>query len=501
MWFLGRATPYHRAAFKGRQRLRCENRDMADSTRERSDVLPRRDVRPVPLGLRRQYARRARRSDLLVVLLWASAAVAVALFLVAGGAAQFRDVGEAVTSLGIVTGLIGTDFILVMLVLAARIPFLDRTIGHDRAIAVHRQLGKPALYLLLAHAVLLLIGYGITSGIDPIAEIGPMLALPDMPLAFIGTGLLIIVVITSVVAVRRRFPYEAWFLVHLLSYVAVAFALPHQLSVGGMLAEGTAQRVYWIALYVLAFGSIAVFRFVVPVVSSLRHRITVSAVTLIAPGVASIHLRGHRLRALGSVGGQFFIWRFWTGSTWWHAHPFSLSAMPTDSTARITVRDIGAGSERVSRIPAGTRVSIEGPYGIFSDVARTAPKMAVIAAGVGVTPLRALLENAPLRNGEATILLRAGTADGTYLWNEIYDIAAAKGLTLYTMVGHRAHVGPSWMSATDVARGVKLRSIFPDLDDSDLYVCGPAGWLDLVVADARASGLPEHRIHVERFDW
>ncbi|HEV7741327.1 MAG TPA: ferredoxin reductase family protein [Pseudolysinimonas sp.] len=473
---------------------------MSTQTLERP-VLPRRDLRAVPLDRRRQYARRARRSDLLVTLLWASGAAAVALFLMSGGAGQFTSAGEAITSLGIVTGLIGSDLILVMLVLAARVPLLDRTIGHDRAIAVHRTLGKPALYLLLAHGILLLIGYGITSGADPIAEIAPMLALPDMPLAFIGTGLLIAVVFTSLVAVRRRFSYEGWHLVHLLSYLAVAFALPHQLSVGGVLAEGTAQRVYWIALYVLAFGSIATFRFIEPAVSSLRHRITVAGVTPVAAGVVSIHLRGRNLRALGSAGGQFFIWRFWTGSTWWHAHPISLSAMPTDTTARITVRDLGAGSKRISRIPPGTRVSIEGPYGIFSDAARTAPRMAVIAAGVGVTPVRALLENAPLQPGEATIVLRAGSADETYLWDEIGEVAAAKGLTLYTMVGHRALAGPAWMTAADARRGVQLDSVFPDLARSDLYICGPTTWLEAVVADARAHGVPEHRIHAERFDW
>lgn len=453
------------------------------------------------INRRRQFARRARRADLLVMLLWASGAAAAALYLASGGASQLTSPAGIVTGLGIVAGLIGTDFILVMLVLAARIPLLDRTIGHDRAVATHRRLGKPALYLILAHAALLLVGYGMSTGINPIAEIGPMLALPDMPLAFIGTGLLIAVVVTSLVAVRRKFSYEGWHLVHLLSYVAVAFALPHQLSVGGVLAEGTAQRIYWIALYVLAFGSILTFRFVEPIVASLRHGITVAGVTQIAPGVTSIHLRGSKLRSLGTAGGQFFIWRFWTGRTWWHSHPISLSAVPTDTTARITVRDLGAGSRRISSVPVGTRVSIEGPYGLFTDAARTAPKLAIVAAGVGVTPVRALLEHASFAPGEATVLLRASSDDETYLWDEVRAIAAAKGARLYTMVGRRSPVGPAWMPEADARRGVTLRSIFPDLADSDLYLCGPTTWLDLVEADAHALGLPEHQIHSERFDW
>ncbi len=457
---------------------------------------------PLPrVDHRRTYARRARRADLLVMALWASGAAAAALFLASGGAAQFDSPAAIVTSLGIIAGLIGTDFILVMLVLAARIPLIDRTIGHDRAIAVHRSLGKPALYLILGHGALLLIGYGMSQGYNPIAEIGPMLALPDMPIAFIGTGLLIAVVVTSLVAVRRKFSYEGWHLVHLLSYVSVAFALPHQLSVGGVLADGTAQRVYWIALYVLAFGAILTFRFIEPVVSSIRHRITVSGVSTIAPGVTSIHLKGRNLRALGTSGGQFFIWRFWTGRTWWHSHPISLSSMPTGSSARITVRDLGKGSSRISAVPVGTRVSIEGPYGLFTDAARTSPKLAIVAAGVGVTPIRALLEHAQFAPGEATVLLRAGSQDETYLWDEVRDLAAAKGAQCFVMVGHRARTGPSWMSETDARRGVTLRATFPDLLRSDLYLCGPTPWLDSIEADARAAGMPAHQIHAERFDW
>lgn len=473
---------------------------MAANTTSRRPVVPGRSREAAP-DRRQQYRRRARIADILVTSLWGSGAAAAALFLATGGAAKFGTIADAVTSTGIIAGLIGTDFILVMIVLAARIPIIDRTVGHDRAIAVHRSLGKPALYLLLGHALLLLTGYGLSSGINPIAEIGPLLAIPDMPLAFIGLGLLIVVVITSLVAVRRRFSYEAWHLVHLLSYLAVLVAVPHQLSVGGILSNGSVERVYWIALYVLAFGSIATYRFVEPIVSTLRHGMRVDRVESVAPGVVSIHFSGRNLRSLESAGGQFFVWRFWTGRTWWHSHPISLSSVPTGTTARITVRDLGTGSGAISAVRPGTRVSFEGPYGMFTDAGRTAPKLAIVVAGIGITPVRAFLEDSRVQPGETTILLRASTIDEAYLWDEIADLARKKGARLYTMVGTRALTGPGWMPQADASRGVTLRSIFPDLKDSDLYICGPTAWLDLVEIDARRAGIPEHQLHTERFDW
>ena len=146
-------------------------------------------------------------------------------------------------------------------------------------------------------------------------------------------------------------------------------------------------------------------------------------------------------------------------------------------------------------------MSIEGPYGLFTDAARTAPKLAIVAAGIGVTPVRALLEHASFAPGEATVLLRATSTDETYLWDEVREIAAAKGATLYTMIGSRSAHGPRWMPEHDARRGVSLASIFPDLVESDLYLCGPSVWLDLVEADARALGIPDHQLHAERFDW
>jgi predicted ferric reductase len=455
----------------------------------------------VAADYQRNHRRRHAAASALTTLVWASGAFAAILFLTSAGSAPFGTIGAAVSSIGILAGLVGTDFILVMLVLAARVPFIDRTIGHDRAIAVHRSLGKPALYLLLGHGALLLTGYGIEQGLNPITEIIPMITTPNMLLAFIALGLIIAVVVTSLVAVKRRFSYEGWHLIHLLSYVAVAFALPHQLSLGGVLATGTLQRVYWISLYVIALGAIVTYRFIEPVVSSLRHRVTVERVETLSPGVVSIYLAGHGLTALGSVGGQFFTWRFWTRSSWWHSHPVSLSAVPTDTGARITLRDLGDGTRSISRIPVGTVVSFEGPYGLFTPDARTAPKLAIIAAGIGITPARALLEASTLGPDEATVLLRASDADEATLWTEMQELAAQRGARLYTMIGARSATAPQWMPTRDAERNVSLRSVFPDLLESDLYICGPAAWLELIESDARAAGLPPHQLHSERFDW
>jgi len=448
---------------------------------------------------RRSWRRRAATGDLLGVAAWTSAAFAVTLWFAAPGSHTVSGVGGWLTDAGIVAGLVAADLVLVMLVLAARVPLLDRVVGQDSVIAVHRSLGKPVLYLLLAHGVLLTLGYGAASGTGPVAETIALFSTPDMPLAYLGLGLFLVVVVSSVVAARRHLPYEAWHVVHLLSYAAVLVALPHMLSVGSVLGHGTWQRAYWIAATVVALGLIAVYRFALPFVVTLRHRIRVTAVEPIAPGVVSVHLAGRDLDRLGVRGGQYGVWRFWSARTWWHAHPVSFSAVPGADRARITVRDLGAGSARLARIRPGTAVSLEGPYGLFTSAARTAPHLALVASGIGITPVRALLEDTDLRPGEASVLLRGTDPSQQYLWQETAELAAATGSTVYAMVGHRARSRESWTTEADLRRGVTLLTVFPRLLDSDLYVCGPQAWSDLVVREARLAGVPEHRIHQERF--
>jgi predicted ferric reductase len=463
---------------------------------ERSSSLGR-----TAMARARSAARRAVTADLLSTLCVASVAIAVALYLAYGGLANLSSLGEEISAVGIVAGLIGTDLVLVMLLLAARVPVIDRTFGRDTTMALHRKLGKPVLYLLLAHGALLVLGYGLSDGLNPIAETFSLLSMGDMVLAFVGMGLFLVVVVSSLVAVRRRFPYEVWHIIHLLSYVAVLTALPHQLSVGGMLADGTWQRVYWVALYVVAFAALAWYRFLLPTIASLRHDLRVEAVEPLAPGVVSIHLTGRNLSKLAVVGGQYAIWRFWSGRTWWHAHPISFSSVGDDRRVRITVRSLGSGSNQLGNVPVGTRVWLEGPYGIFTGANRTARHLAVVASGIGITPVRSLLEDAKLEPGEATVLLRAGSTDEQYLWREVSQLVGASGGRLYGMTGPRATGIDTWMPAEDAARGVTLETVFPALRSSDLFVCGPQRWTDLVVRDAKAAGVPDSQIHVERFDW
>jgi ferredoxin-NADP reductase len=129
----------------------------------------------------------------------------------------------------------------------------------------------------------------------------------------------------------------------------------------------------------------------------------------------------------------------------------------------------------------------------------------LIAAGIGVTPVRALLEEIvrdhAAEPGAVTVLYRADTEDQLVLRDEV--------VTLARRGGHRCHLltGPpvagSWLPAgmrgSDDAD--RLRLLVGDPRSQDVYVCGPAVWMDLVRRSLRRAGVPPAQIHDERFTW
>ncbi len=485
---------------------------------------------PIAPGRLGEYRRRALRLDGLLIASWVSVALVIAFFLADDVAGGFVSVGQTLTSVGILTGLVGTDLLLVMMLLSARLPLIDRAYGHDRAVAFHKKLGKPVLYLLLAHTIGLIAGYAMTEGVTPVAEtLSLFLTVPDMWQAFAGLGLLIAVVVTSIVSVRRRFPYEAWLAVHLLAYLAVLGAVPHQFSTGAVFAPGTWQRWYWLTLYLGLAGCIVAFRVVAPLTRSFRHRLTVTGVRAAGPGAVTITMSGRNLESLPVQAGQFLLWRFLAAGLWWHAHPFSLSAAPAAalppmlapapptalSTAaataassalsprglEITVRGLGAGSKKVLTVRPGTRVMIEGPYGIFNKTVRTSERIVMVGAGIGVAPIRSLLAEADFAPGNATVILRAGTVQEVYLLSEIDELCRRRAAYLFVEAGPRPTNRPHWLPAASVDSGFSLLSYAPALASSDVYVCGPGPWSALVLAEARAAGVPADAVHYERFSW
>jgi ferredoxin-NADP reductase/DMSO/TMAO reductase YedYZ heme-binding membrane subunit len=442
--------------------------------------------------------------DAVGSLTWASGLVVVALWVFDG---QLRAVGalaSGLTSLGRLTGLVSADLLLVQVLLMARIPAVERAYGQDELARRHRLVGLTSFNLMLAHIVLITLGYAALDPKNPLVELWDLVVdYPGMLLAVAGSVLLVMVAGTSIKKARRKLRYESWHLLHLYAYLGVGLALPHQLWTGQEFLNHPVATVYWWSLWAAAAGAILVWRVGVPVYRTLMHGLRVTAVVREGPDVVSVWMQGRHLRRLPLGAGQFFTWRFLSGPGWTRGHPYSLSAAPTDDRLRITVKDLGDASRGLAQLRPGTRVAIEGPYGRLHSGVRSRRKVTLLASGIGVTPMRALLEEMPQRPGDITLIYRARDEHDLIFKNEIEILAAAKGARVFYVLGHRVRDRQSWLpqAAADLTDADALRQLVPDIAHHDVYLCGAEGWMSAAKAAALAAGVPADRIHEERFSW
>lgn len=398
--------------------------------------------------------------------------------------------GGLATFAGRLAGLTGSYLLLVMVLLVARIPAVERAVGQDRLLAWHRRLGQWPIYLLGAHAVLLTVGYAQLSRTGAWHQLGVFLdSYPDVLAATVAFGLLLMAAVTSIRAARRRMRYETWWAVHLYVYLALALSLSHQLANGASFVGHPLTRFLWLALWASTAGVVIAYRVAMPVARSLWHRLRVVSVTEEAPGVVSVVCAGRHVERLAVAGGQFLQWRFLARGMWWQAHPYSLSALPHPPYLRVTVKALGDHSSDLARLAIGTRVAVEGPYGAFTSRARRSEKVLLVGAGVGVTPVRALLEELPA-TVDVVVVTRASTTEGLLFRQEIRAMVAGRGGRLHELVGPRATV------SLDRNR---LRHLVPDIAERDVYVCGPQAMTGAVTQAARRLGVAEDRLHCEAF--
>ncbi|MCI3238322.1 ferredoxin reductase family protein [Streptomyces spinosisporus] len=416
------------------------------------------------------------------------AVLAVNTAVVAYFFAQAGFASNALIVIGRLFGLYGALVMAFQLVLVARLPWLDRRIGMDRLTSWHRWTGFALLWTLLAHAAFITFGYADGAGVGPVTEIVDLAETTEGVLrAIVAFGILLVVAAVSARAARRRLAYETWHFVHLYTYVAVVLAFTHQVATGTTFTASSAARTYWYGVWAVALGAVVLGRVVLPLWRNARHRFRVAAVVPESDDVVSIHITGRDLDKLPARAGQFFLWRFLTPDRWWQANPYSLSAAPDGRSLRLTAKAAGEGSAALRHVKAGTRVFAEGPYGAFTALHRTRSESLLIAGGVGVTPIRALLEDL---DGHTVVIHRVTAERDAVLHDELRELAIAKGAEVHLVTGPPV---PDRLAPRELAR------LVPDIAERDVFLCGPPPMMNAVLRTLADLGVPKQQIHFERF--
>lgn len=446
-----------------------------------------------------------RKRDALELLALISIWLPILAFVADGGLLSLSGAPEIWAAANRLLALVATSLLIVHIALIARIPWIEKVMGLDKLTVAHKKLGKPVLYLLLAHFVSTGISFALVdnqSFLDALIYLN--LNFLSVAAATLGLVLFVVVVISSIRIARKKLSYEAWYLIHLISYAAILLSLPHQFELGTDFLSQPLLQSYFTFLYVFVAANLVWFRFLQPIVLSLTSNLKVVAVRPEANRTTSITIGGKKISRLGAEAGQFFLLRVLTKTQWWRPHPFSVSIAPSD-VIRFTVGNRGDDTALLQEIQPGTRVFLEGPFGVFSESKRTKRYVTLIAAGIGVAPIRALAESLAAEPGDITVIYRVTDQMDAALLSEVQRISKERGHYLELVEGARSTKGsflPDQLAGErekpDYAR---LLELAPMIRESDVYICGPSGWSKSVSEALKNLAISKDQIHLEEFAW
>jgi predicted ferric reductase len=402
--------------------------------------------------------------------------------------------GDLLTALARLAGLLAVYFVLLQFILLGREVWIEQLYGLDRLTRIHHLNGQVSIFFIIAHPVLVITGYAINKKTDIIQQFLDFLFnYQDIWKAEIAFVLFISIVGLSYAIVKKHLQYELWYTVHLLAYLAIALAWGHQLKLGQDF-QTNAFIYYWYLLYAFVFGNVLFYRFMRPLYFFFENQFSVIDIKPETDTVRSVYISGKKLQSYPIKPGQFIILRFLDKKNWWKPHPFSLSQPVKDNLLRVSIKNSGDFTSQINMIKKGTRVLIDGPYGVFT-LPKKSNKLLFLAGGIGITPIRSLTEQATIQGKDIVLLYSNKTVKDIVFKKELDGLAKQYSFPIHYFVTD----DPMFTGQKGRITKEKITELVPDIRDREIFICGPTPMMKSLRSDLLTLKVPAPQIHMEDF--
>lgn len=400
---------------------------------------------------------------------------------------------------GLILGILAYCMMCTQILLAARIPLLDRTFGLDRLIRFHGMAALLAFLFALAHPF-------VIHGLRPFKFLGRFGE--DALLLYFVTILLALFFLTTLISSRVHwvgtmrkcleghplFRYRFQLILHNLTVLAVVLMFLHVSFRFRGFGSNLPFTVLAVILFIATIGAYIWHAFL-----RKGYQYTISKVVHESPSMTTLHLQPEG-KEMVYKPGQFAYFTIEDGAVSEEPHPFSISSASSDPLT-ITIRDLGDWTSMVKHVKAGSKVRIDGPYGRFTPERGEHP-LILIAGGVGITPMMGIVREELKRGEERPVVLFwcAKTRDELIRLPEWEELEEKMPFFTFCPVLSREKEGPyeTGHFSSEIFENVMHREEVP-YGQAEVYYCGPEPLRRTVHAVLAEEGIPANRIHEERF--
>jgi predicted ferric reductase len=386
--------------------------------------------------------------------------------------------------------LIGFVFVFFQFVFSSRIKWIERGIGLDKIMAIHRTTGIIGLVLVLIHPVPILLS-DIVQGLIPVINLQKLVGATTLTLIVVAAG-------SALLYRRLRMKYETWKTLHWANYVALPIGLAHSLIWGSDLVYGP-LRGFWFAL---AASYVAIVGYKLWNRGRVRRNpYPVTAVTQETHDTWSVHLDSRPLsgkKPFDYKPGQFSIVRLIRRGHVSEPHPFTLSSSPSREGLSVSVKSVGDFTSTIKDTTTDDRAYIDAPYGVFSFLNRDAPNLVFIAGGIGITPFMSMLRYMRDKGLERNVFLIWGNkTERDIAFRDELDEMATRMPSL--RIVHVMSSQEDWPGEKGYVNAPLLQKYIGGVENPQVFLCGPPVMMAKIIRTLRDLGVPRQRIHFERF--
>jgi len=186
---------------------------------------------------------------------------------------------------------------------------------------------------------------------------------------------------------------------------------------------------------------------------------------------------------------------------------YTIASAPTrPDLLTITVKRVPGGPVSNwlhDHVQTGTRVWVTGPHGRFTTAQHRARKYLFLSAGSGITPLMSMARTAAdlASTSDIAFVHSARTPADIIFRAELAHLQASHdGFRVVAICEQDSDV-EAWPGPRGRLTLPLLREAVPDLEEREVFTCGPAPYMDAVRNLLAQAGVDPSRCHDESFDF
>ncbi|MFB2764431.1 ferredoxin reductase family protein [Marinobacter shengliensis] len=398
-------------------------------------------------------------------------------------------------------GILAFSMILVEFILSGRFKAISNGVGMDVTMRFHQTMARIALVLALVHPFLY---QGTPAGgqrpWDPTRQLTLTTDFFALVPGIVAWLLLTGLVVMAIGRAQLGYRYETWRLLHGLGALLIAVLLLHHTVYGGRYGSHPVMTWVWLVMTGVAVGSLLMVYLVVPWRQKARPW-RVTEVVRLTPKQWQVTVLPDGHDGLEYQAGQFVWLNVGHSPFSMKENPFSIASAPAAGPeVSFMIKELGDFTQTIGEIEPGTVAYLDGPYGNLTVDGRQEPGIALIAGGVGLSPLLSILRQLRLTGDPRRVKLIYGNRiiDQVAYRKELDETLGAENI-VYVL----SEPPEGWQGEIGVIDGPLIDRVFAvgDFRDWAFVMCGPNVMMDVVESHLIKRGTPARRILSERFNY